>query len=180
MADRRCFNKSVVRSNEFLDMPVSARCLYYELGMETDNRGYINASNRLLLYLGATPDDLKILIAKRFLLVRDNGRLLLQKHFRKNNPIFMGRYKETEFLSDFEKVYINENGDYTERDTGVKALEIHPKTNTQCELSESSVVKQNKLNQIKANQNKLNESKVIQSKETSKERYEDDFIFDED
>ena len=33
MADKRMFSKSIIESDLFIDMPVSARLLYYDLGM---------------------------------------------------------------------------------------------------------------------------------------------------
>ena len=179
MANQRCFNKSIVRSDEFMSLPASARDLYYELGMETDNRGYVSGWKRLLVYFGASEDDLKLLLAKRFFLLRQDGRLILQKHFNKNNSLRMNRCSETEFIDDFNQIFINENGDYTERDTGIKALDYRAKVNTPGVLQANSrqlpAIKESKVKE-----SKVKESNVIQSKETSKERYEDDFIFDED
>lgn len=166
----RCFSSDIVESDDFMSMAVSARCLYYELGMRTDSRGYITGWRSLLLSLKASEDDIKLLLAKRFLLLRQDGRLLLQKHFNRNNKMRMDRCGETNNLSDFCKIFINENGDYTERETNIRAIDYRPsstakkylETLTPGELLEYSgtKIKENKINQIKLNQNKLNESKV--------------------
>ena len=37
MAERRMFAKTIVLSDAFLDMPMSARCLYFTLGMLADD-----------------------------------------------------------------------------------------------------------------------------------------------
>ena len=179
MANQRCFNKSIVRSDEFMSLPASARDLYYELGMETDNRGYVSGWKRLLVYFGASEDDLKLLLAKRFFLLRQDGRLILQKHFNKNNSLRMNRCSETEFIDDFNRIFINENGDYTERDTGIKAINYRAKTNTSGALQTNSR-QLPAINESKVNESKVIESKLSQSKETSKERDEDDSFFDED
>ena len=41
MAERRMFAKSIIGSARFLRMPVSARLLYYDLGMQADDDGVV-------------------------------------------------------------------------------------------------------------------------------------------
>ena len=41
MAERRMFAKTIVTSDAFLDMPLSARCLYFTLGMLADDDGFV-------------------------------------------------------------------------------------------------------------------------------------------
>ena len=57
MAERRMFSKSIVESDAFLDMPVTARLLYFTLGMEADDDGFINAPKKTIRYTGCSDDD---------------------------------------------------------------------------------------------------------------------------
>ena len=42
MAKKRMFSLSVVDTDLFLEMPVTSRLLYYELGMRADDDGFID------------------------------------------------------------------------------------------------------------------------------------------
>ena len=84
MAERRMFAKSIVLSDAFLDMPMSARCLYFTLGMLADDEGCIGAPKSIMRQCGASQDDMNILIAKRYVLTFDSGVIVI-KHWRLNN-----------------------------------------------------------------------------------------------
>lgn len=42
MAERRMFAKTIIDSDSFLDMPLSAQALYFHLSMRADDDGFIN------------------------------------------------------------------------------------------------------------------------------------------
>ena len=116
MPNRRMFSKDIVRSDAFLDLPVSSRELYFQLGMETDDRGYISTARSVIRLIGANQGDLEPLIAKGFLMIRGET-LILQKHFRINNTIRSDRFHESEYIDDLKKLFIKDNGAYTEDET---------------------------------------------------------------
>lgn len=113
MPKRRMFSNEIVRSDAFLDLPVSSRELYFQLGMDTDDRGYIPNAKSIIRLIGANQGDLEPLIAKGFLMIRGET-LILQKHFGINNIIRHDRFHETEYLEDLKKLFIKDNGSYTE------------------------------------------------------------------
>ena len=123
MAQRRCFSKKIVRSDDFLEMPVSARELYFQLGMEADDRGYINNARSLIKSLGATLGDLQTLVEKRFVLVRGE-KLLLIKAWRVNNTIQPTRITESQYVDDLRSLFFKSPKDlsYTEQDTGYPVI----------------------------------------------------------
>ena len=55
MAERRMFAKTIIDSDAFLDMPLSAQALYFHLSMRADD------------------DDCKLLVMKRFILTFESG-----------------------------------------------------------------------------------------------------------
>lgn len=84
MARKRMFTLDVVDQPQFLDMPATSRCLYYELGMRADDDGFIGNISRLLVWLNATPDDLRILIAKGYLIEFASGVIVITDWLRHN------------------------------------------------------------------------------------------------
>lgn len=112
MAQRRMFSPKIVGSDIFLEMPTSSRELYFQLGMYADDDGFINPK-KIIRMVGASEDDLKILIAKRFVLSFEDGVIVI-KHWPTNNLIRKDWYQETNYKQHKNRLKHNENGDYTE------------------------------------------------------------------
>lgn len=115
MAERRMFAKSIVLSDAFLDMPMSARCLYFTLGMLADDDGFVGSPKSIMRQCGATDDDMKILLAKRYVLGFESGVLVI-KHWRMNNYLQNDRHKSTTYLEELSTLTIDQKGAYTEVD----------------------------------------------------------------
>lgn len=110
MAERRMFAKSVVCSDRFLDMPASARELFFQLGMQTDDDGFVSNPRTVARSCGASKDDLTLLAAKGFVTIFDSGVLHLTD-FATCNRIRKDRYVETVHLE--EKSLLNCGGNQT-------------------------------------------------------------------
>ena len=113
MAERRMFAKTIVLSDAFLDMPLSARCLYFTLGMLADDDGFVNSPKSIMRQAGASTDDLNLLKVKRFILDFDSGVIVI-KHWRIHNYIQKDRYKESKYMEEKATLMIDQNGAYTE------------------------------------------------------------------
>lgn len=122
MAERRMFAKTIVTSDAFLDMPLSARCLYFTLGMFADDDGFVNNPKSIMRQVGACTDDLNILLLKRFILSFDSGIIVI-KHWRIHNYIQKDRYKETKYIEERATLMLDDNGAYTECIHGVYSLD---------------------------------------------------------
>ena len=48
MAERRMFAKTIIDSYAFIDMPITARLLYYDLGMRADDDGFVNSPKKIM------------------------------------------------------------------------------------------------------------------------------------
>ena len=120
MAERRMFAKTIVTSDAFLDMPLSARCLYFTLGMFADDDGFVNNPKSIMRQVGACTDDLNLLFAKRFILSFESGVIVI-KHWRIHNYIRNDRYKETKYLEEKASLMLDEKGAYT-KNNGVIAV----------------------------------------------------------
>lgn len=117
------FAKTIVFSDSFLDMPLSARCLYFTLGMVADDDGFVNNPKSIMRQCGAQEDDMKILLAKNFLLAFESGVIVI-KHWRINNYLQKDRYNATKYLEEKAELSVTENGSY-HRETGVYTQDMY-------------------------------------------------------
>lgn len=113
MAERRMFAKTIIDSDAFIDMPVTARLLYYDLGMRADDDGFVNSPKKIMRMVGASQDDLAILITKKFIIPFDSGVVVI-KHWRIHNYIQKDRYKPTKYQEEKAQITVKDNGAYTE------------------------------------------------------------------
>ena len=113
MADRRMFHKNVVESDAFLDMPTSAQALYFHIGMYADDDGFVNGPRRIARLIGASNEDLQLLIDNRFLLAFPNGVVVI-KHWRMANSLKNDRAKMPQYPELAAGIYIKENRSYTD------------------------------------------------------------------
>lgn len=113
MAERRMFSKSITESDAFLDLSFSAQALYFHMVMNADDEGFINSSRRICGMCGAQENDLKILVAKGFIIHFDSGIYVI-KHWKINNKIRGDRLKYTN--------YPEEKAQLIEKYTGVYSL----------------------------------------------------------
>lgn len=112
MASKRMFNIKIIDSDAFLDMPLSTQALYFHLNMRADDDGFVGNPKRIQRLVGASEDDLKLLIAKRFLLVFEDGVIAI-KHWRMHNTIRNDRYTRTAYIEELKQLKIKDNKAYT-------------------------------------------------------------------
>ena len=112
MAERRMFAKTIIDSDAFLDMPLSTQALYFHLSMRADDDGFINNPKKIQRVVGATDDDLKLLIAKNFIIPFESGIVVI-KHWRIHNYIQNDRYKPTVYGEEKALLKLKRNNAYT-------------------------------------------------------------------
>jgi hypothetical protein len=81
--------------------------------MRADDDGFVGNPKKILRMIGGNDDDLKILIAKRFVLIFETGVIVI-KHWRINNLVRKDWYRETSYIEEKKQLKIKENGAYTE------------------------------------------------------------------
>ena len=106
------FAKQIVDSDAFLDMPLSAQALYFHLSMRADDDGFVNNPRKIQRMLGASDDDCKLLVAKKFILTFDSGIIVI-KHWRIHNYIRGDRKKDTAYPEEMSLLVEKDNGAYT-------------------------------------------------------------------
>src|SRR6056297_2902162 len=112
MAKKRMISNQIVDSDAFLDMPLSAQALYLHLLVRSDDEGFSNNYRKVLRMIRATEDDLKILVAKNFVILFESGVLVI-KHWLIHNTIRKDRLIETVHEEEKKQIAIKNNGSYT-------------------------------------------------------------------
>lgn len=118
MAQRRMFSKKITETDAFLDMPMSSQCLYFHLNMSADDDGFIGNAKTIKRMIGASDDDLKLLLTKEFLIPFESGVVVI-KDWKIHNYIRKDTYNETHYTQEKQQIEEVDNGSYTLRGRSV-------------------------------------------------------------
>ena len=80
--------------------------------MRADDDGFINNPKKIQRMIGAADDDLKMLIAKIFIIPFDSGIVVI-KHWKIHNYIRGDRKKDTVYPEEMSMLIEKENGAYS-------------------------------------------------------------------
>ena len=122
MAQKRMFSLNVVDTDKFLEMPISSRLLYYELGMRADDDGFVDNWKKILMFTGLKEDDMKVLISKQFVIPFDSGVIVI-RHWRLNNYLQNDRTKPTIYQEELKQLGLDENNVYTLDTTCIHSID---------------------------------------------------------
>jgi len=138
MAERRMFAQTIIDSDAFLEMPLSTQALYFHLNMRADDEGFVNNPKKIQRMIGSSEDDLKVLIAKKFIIPFDSGIVVI-KHWKIHNYIRKDRFVETKYHEERRLLGVKENGSYT-LDVNQMTTKCQPNDNqvsTKCQPNDS-------------------------------------------
>ena len=124
MAERRMFAKTIIDSDAFLDMPTSSQLLYFHLSMRADDEGFINNPKSIMRNVGCKDDDVKLLIAKKFIIPFESGIVVI-KHWKIHNYIQKDRFNETKYKDEKRQLDLDENKSYRLLENGMYTECIH-------------------------------------------------------
>lgn len=116
MAKRRMFSLDVVDTDVFLDLPASSQSLYLHLGMRADDDGFVSSPKRITAMVNASGDDLKLLIAKGFIIPFEAGVCVI-RDWKVNNYIQSDRYAPSIYIEEKQHLSCEKNGRYSYSDT---------------------------------------------------------------
>ena len=111
MAQRRMFSQKVTETDKFLDMGMTAQSLYFHLGMNADDDGFVGNPKSIKRMIGASEDDLKALVEKDYLIVFDDGVVVI-KDWRVSNYVKPDRYTPTIYTDDRKLIGLDKNKRY--------------------------------------------------------------------
>lgn len=111
MAERRMFHAGVVESDAFLDMTPAAQALYFHMGMQADDDGFVNGPRQVCRRCGARMEELQELLDNGFVLWFDG--IAVVKHFRMANTLQNDRIKQLNYPEIAKQIYLLPNRIYT-------------------------------------------------------------------
>ena len=172
MAKKRMFNLDVVDTDLFLEMPISARLLYYELGMRADDDGFVSSPKKIMKMIGVSEDDIKVLTTKGFIIPFKSGVVVIT-HWKLNNYIQSDRRHETMYTEELKMLDLSSNGTYFVNDKYYKQETAETVENkgleTICIQNASKVYTKNRLDKIRLDKNSIIYSPEKQDKTPYKE-----------
>lgn len=86
MASRRMLSNKIIDSARFIKMPISSQALYFHLIAKGDDDGVVEAFN-VMRMIGATEDDLKVLVSKGFVVVLNEDLVSYITDWKEHNLI---------------------------------------------------------------------------------------------
>lgn len=153
MSDRRMFSKTIIDSDAFLDMPLSTQALYFHLSMRADDEGFVNNPRKVQRMIGASDDDLKLLVGKNFIIPFDSGVVVI-KHWRIHNYIRADRLVPTNYKDERACLCVKENGAYTFR----RALDCQP--TDECQSSDGQMSAQDSIGKDRVGKDSIGEGRI--------------------
>lgn len=174
MAEKRMFSKKIIDTDWFMDMPASSQNLYFHLSMRADDDGFVSSPKRIIKLIGATEDDYKILITKKFIIPFESGVCVITD-WRINNYLRIDRYTETVYKEEKESLTINENGKYT---FGIPT--VYPELSNSYSISNSNSIsnftkEEKEINKEKEQKHKYGEYKQVLLTDTELSKLHDDY-----
>ncbi len=137
------FTNTITDSDLFLEMSLSAQALYFHLGLHADDEGFVSSPKRIVRATGCNEDDLKLLIAKGFVICFDSGIIVIT-HWNLHNSIRKDRKKDTFFKTEKALLSLN-SGVYSEIDNHLSTI-CQPTVNhlsAQDKISKDNISKDN-------------------------------------
>lgn len=140
MAKKRMISLQIVDTDAFLEMPATTQLLYFHLTVRADDEGFVDNPKKISRLIGLQSDDLKILIAKRFVLAFNSGVVVI-KHWLIHNNIRMDRFNKTMYIEEKQSLILKENKSYTENGNQMATIGCH--NLSQVKLSKAKLSKNN-------------------------------------
>lgn len=109
MARKRMFDLEVINQESFYDLPMESKALYFLLGMEADDEGFVSPKKILRLY-GGTEDGIKVLIAKGYIIPFKSGVVVITD-WNRNNWLDSRRTKKTIYQTEKSQLIYNKDSE---------------------------------------------------------------------
>lgn len=170
MAQRRMFSRKITDTDKFIEMPATTQNLYFHLNMNADDEGFVDRVSIIQRMIGASGDDLKLLIAKGFIIPFESGVVVI-RHWRIHNYIQTDRFQATIYQNEKSQIEYDET-----KTANIKPLEqcvqdVY-KLDTQVRLGKDSLDKErleldkvNNHNNTVPVENKKSLSKIFKDSE---------------
>ena len=144
MAKKRMFRLDVLETDAFMELPLSTQALYFHLGLRADDDGFVGNPKMITRNVGASQDDLKLLIAKKFLICFEDGVIVI-KHWRMHNTLSANRYTETKYKKDKALLLLKGNKAYS-LNSGIPLDDSHQIESGQRQTNNRQTIDEQKTN----------------------------------
>ncbi len=104
------FDRAIIDTDRFMDLSMSSKALYFLLGMEADDEGFVSYKKVMRIH-GGNEDDIKILRAKNFIIAFESGVVVITD-WNKNNWLDIRRSKPTEYQKEKKQLLLTDNKEY--------------------------------------------------------------------
>lgn len=106
MAKKRMFDNEIISQDSFIDLPKEAIALYFLLGMEADDEGFV-APKKVMRVYAISDDTLKILIAKNYIIPFKSGVVVITD-WKRNNYLDKNRITPTIYQEEKEQLIFDD------------------------------------------------------------------------
>ena len=155
MANKRMFSIGIIDSDQFLDMSMEARLLYYDLGMRADDDGFVNSPKKIMRITKVTDKSLDELEDKGFIFRFASGVLVI-RHWNINNNIRKDTYHETSYTEEKAQLVLDSASIYQLRNEYV--------TDSSRDYNDDETECAEDVSQIRLDKNSINQPKVNSGK----------------
>lgn len=106
MAKKRMFDNEIISQDSFIDLPKEAIALYFLLGMEADDEGFV-APKKVMRVYAISDDTLKILVAKNYIIPFKSGVVVITD-WKRNNYLDKNRITPTIYQEEKEQLVFDD------------------------------------------------------------------------
>lgn len=161
MARKRMFDSEVINQDSFFDLPMEAKALYFLLGMEADDEGFVSPRKVLRLY-GGTDDSIRLLAVKNFIIPFESGVIVITD-WQNNNWLDKRRVKPTIYQDEKNQLLLNE---------GTGKYELANPSHINCLANAKQMLRENRIeeNRIEENRVEENSNNIVDIEQKKKEK----------
>ncbi len=168
MAEKRMFSKKVTDSDAFIEMSSATQALYFHLNQGADDEGFNNQVQNAMFKAHASIDDLKILMAKNFIIRFESGVIVI-KHWWIHNTLRKDRFIPTNFQEELKQLGIKDNKAYTLDKNGCQTVAKRLPNGCQTVAADKYSIVENSIDKVsieEENSNLLSYNQVIEIAKT--------------
>ena len=143
MARKRMFDLDIINQDSFFDLPMEAKALYFLLGMEADDEGFVSPKKVLRLY-GGTEDSLKVLIAKNYIIPFETGVIVITD-WKRNNYLDKNKVKPTIYQEEKAQIVYDE---YTQKYESLPKVNLEENRIEEYSIEENNNICSNEFERV--------------------------------
>ena len=159
MPDKRMISRKLITDDPFLDMPFSARALYFTFVACADDDGFVNGPRSIIRQIGAAQADMDTLVSNHYLILFNSGVVVI-RHWRMQNSIPKDRYHPTLFQDEMKQLMVDKNGVYFEKPLNKPVSEDDNKLYTECIQDDNKTYTEDKLSKDRLSEDKVGEVNI--------------------